>query len=827
MRIVLRFICRTLGERRLLTALLAISVAVSAALYFASTTLTSSLAGMYAGRLQEAYGNAEIVVEPHPRGWSPLISPAMVEVLGERIDYAAGLYEDTAYYRRHDSAVPLSLTAVAFDDLLKMNRVALAAEDRLLPFRRHKAIIGSHTASTYDIAPGDYVKLEINGMVYRFRVAGIAHPAGMFVDDAESPAVVVPRDFMAGLYGARGQVETLHIKPAEGEDAERLIELLQQVFRRNRVRESVSAREAREWTRELTVPLRIMLVLVLLTTAIIKHTAFQVIITQRLPVIGALRSIGATRRHTCAMLFAESALYGIAGGVAGCVLGIGALYVIARWSAPTWLAKDGIRIAFTGLQLASTVLVAVGLALASAAIPIISASRIPVKALILGEYQLKQRPIGPRSTAGAALVVILAIAVPALTPSLLTAIAGVVAVVVGVVSLTPLILTGASVALSRAARVLPGGVGKLAAANLRGNRHAQNSVALLAVGIGSMLMVNTISSSAIDGLTRSYQDARYDVELWTRNMNRASARRALAIEGVRDVLGLYGLSTVPLADSREDIRRLQGVRVDRFPEFWRLRGSNDGEHLYTQLERERTILPTYALRKRLGLTVGDTITLEMARGRRDYRVVGFFHSVWWDGDYALIGERFLKHDGLQQWYDALYVKSDRDPDAVKDDLQWTFNRQEPWIRTVTEMEEYDREANRELLRGLQGFAFLALAIAVIGVVNNLLIAFIERRRSLALYRSVGMEQRQVVRMVLTEAVMSGAVGGLIGVLAGFLLLYVADYVILALELYVRIRYSAGLVMGFFLVGIVATVVASVSPALKAGRIDLLRALRYE
>ena len=83
------------------------------------------------------------------------------------------------------------------------------------------------------------------------------------------------------------------------------------------------------------------------------------ITTARLPVIGTFRSIGATRRLTSVVLFLESALYGCAGGVAGCVLGIGALYVITRWSTPAWLAEDGIRIEFTAVQLASTLLVAV------------------------------------------------------------------------------------------------------------------------------------------------------------------------------------------------------------------------------------------------------------------------------------------------------------------------------------------------------------------------------------------------------------------------------------------------------------------------------------
>ena len=209
---MLRYLIVTIRERKLRTALLVLSVALSAALYFASIALTTSLAGMYADRLQQVYGSsAEIVVERHPRWRSAFISPTQADGLRERMDYAVGLFEGRAYYRRHDTSVPMNLTAVSFDDLLKTDRVALAAETRLLPFRGHKAIIGSHTASTHGLGAGDYIKLEINRTVYRFRIVGIAHPFGMFIDDAESPAVVVPRDFMAALYvGARSGADALH-----------------------------------------------------------------------------------------------------------------------------------------------------------------------------------------------------------------------------------------------------------------------------------------------------------------------------------------------------------------------------------------------------------------------------------------------------------------------------------------------------------------------------------------------------------------------------------------------------------------------------------------
>lgn len=827
MLVVLRFLFRTIRERKLRSVLLMLSVAVSAALYFASTALTTSLAAMYADRLQEAYGSAEIVVEPHPRFWSPPIVPALVEPLRDRIEYAVGVFEDVAYYRHRDTIVPLSLTAIEFADLQQMNPVVLVDEARLLPFRGHKVIISNRTAATYHLAAGRRITLEIGDEIYRFRVAGVAHPTGMFAAEGERHAVILPRDFMDGLFQARGLVDVLYIKAQAGRDLEELMWALEEAFRRHRVRPSVSEREAEEWTREITIPLQIMFVLVLATSAFIIYSSFQVITAERLPTIGTFRSIGATRRDTNLVLLVEAALYGIVGGGVGCLLGVGALYVMALWTTPDWIAEHGIRIRFTGIQLAASYLLAVTLALASSTVPVIGAARIPVKELILGQYEAEQQRYRLRSVIGAALVLV-ALGLPALVAGLASAVLALVAAIAGVVFLVPLILAGGAVVLARLARTLPGsGVGELAARNIRANPNVRNSVALLAIGIGGMLMIFTISTSATTGIIRSYRDMRYDIEMWIGNMNRATDRHVRTTDGVTGVYGVYGVLGVPIADSEDDIDFLMGVRGDRFRHFWRLRGSDTPQRLYAQLERERTIIPTYALQKRLGLRLGDTMTLEMARGRRDYRVIGFFHSVMWSGNYALIGERYLKHDGLQQWYEELYVKTGSDPDAVKEALRKRFNRREPWLRTVAEMEVVDREYNRELLRGLEGFALMALAIALVGVVNNLLIAFIERRKSFAMLRSVGMEQRQVVRMILVEAIMGGAIGGVAGVCGGVLLLHIAGYVIRALKLYVEIEYSPLLVLLFLLVGLVAAVLASVSPARAARRLDLIRALRHE
>ncbi len=52
-----------------------------------------------------------------------------------------------------------------------------------------------------------------------------------------------------------------------------------------------------------------------------------------------------------------------------------------------------------------------------------------------------------------------------------------------------------------------------------------------------------------------------------------------------------------------------------------------------------------------------------------------------------------------------------------------------------------------------------MRIGIFGVLNNFLISFMERKRYLAIYRSVGMSREQIVKMVFIEGLSGGIIGG--------------------------------------------------------------------
>jgi putative ABC transport system permease protein len=72
---------------------------------------------------------------------------------------------------------------------------------------------------------------------------------------------------------------------------------------------------------------------------------------------------------------------------------------------------------------------------------------------------------------------------------------------------------------------------------------------------------------------------------------------------------------------------------------------------------------------------------------------------------------------------------------------------------------------------------IAVFVAMLGIVNTLVTAVLERRRELATLQAIGASRNQVERLVQWEAIYLGLIGALLGVAAGLALAWVLIAVI--------------------------------------------------
>jgi predicted permease len=121
-----------------------------------------------------------------------------------------------------------------------------------------------------------------------------------------------------------------------------------------------------------------------------------------------------------------------------------------------------------------------------------------------------------------------------------------------------------------------------------------------------------------------------------------------------------------------------------------------------------------------------------------------------------------------------------------------------------------------------GFAGMALLIAVVGVASVLAFSVSARTREFGVRLAVGAAPRQLLGRVLSEGVMIAALGIAAGAVGGYVLARVAGKLLGPLQLP-----GAVPVIGATAVLLAAAVIASLTPAARASRVDVLQALRSE
>ncbi len=127
---------------------------------------------------------------------------------------------------------------------------------------------------------------------------------------------------------------------------------------------------------------------------------------------------------------------------------------------------------------------------------------------------------------------------------------------------------------------------------------------------------------------------------------------------------------------------------------------------------------------------------------------------------------------------------------------------------------------------------IALTIAALGIANTLLMAVLERFQEIGVCKAIGASDGDLFVLFLTEAAIIGLLGGLSGIALGWLMscgLEAAATVYAnrqgvtgRLDLFAFPLWLLAASLGF---AIVVSVVAGIYPALRAARVDPIRALR--
>jgi putative ABC transport system permease protein len=368
-----------------------------------------------------------------------------------------------------------------------------------------------------------------------------------------------------------------------------------------------------------------------------------------------------------------------------------------------------------------------------------------------------------------------------------------------------------------------GNEAKLAAHNLKGNKSILNNITLLAIGISTLFMINTLSSSIAKDTLDYYKDFKYDIQLWVWPMDRETESKLVSMEGIEGTYGQYRAWGDEVVNKEEKVS-INGVDPDKHLDYMNISMKGDPKKALKELNSGRNILLNELEKEKLQIEKGDILTLKTQKGILPYKVIGFFQS---KSQKALVANRYLRSDMQLTRYDRIGIKTNQDAEEVVKAIQEKFKRKNPYVRTIEQSRKENMEGNKRIFAIFQGFSIMALVIGVFGVINNFIIGFMERRQALAIFRSVGMNKKQMIKMIFIEAFTGGLIGSLIGIFGGALLVSIIPKLLEPLGGHLEMYVSIPPLFVCVLMGSMITIIASISPALKSSKLNIIEAIKYE
>ncbi len=200
------------------------------------------------------------------------------------------------------------------------------------------------------------------------------------------------------------------------------------------------------------------------------------------------------------------------------------------------------------------------------------------------------------------------------------------------------------------------------------------------------------------------------------------------------------------------------------------------------LAQPNSILLSRSFADRHGLKVGDKMTIFASDGKKEFTVQGTFKPVG-------VGEVFGGNVAVMDIYSAQVVfhrgrKFDRIDlmNAAGVPVETVQQRLRAQLPPGVEVDRPEvrgqalENAVTAMRVGILITSFVALLVGVYIIFNSFTIAVNQRWKEIGILRAVGVEQGNVNRMFLGEALLMGVIGSLVGIAGGFILASAANRV---------------------------------------------------
>ena len=744
-------------------------------------------------------------------------------------------------------------------------------------------VIDQGAAKALNAAVGSEVTLpDFNDHDFKVKVVGIVHKPDVMSNFR--PTIYMPLHTLEAFKGTPGQVSKINLELKNHSMAEQFVAdwrpKLQAIDPNLTLRSAGESRQMLEQNLRVVSLLSYMGGLIsMITATFIVFSTLSMGVSERQRTLAMLRAVGALRGQIAWLVIFEGLTLAFVGAAVG--VGLGTLWVFLLVLKFQKLFYAGLVMSRGGI--AFGVLGSMGAALAASLLPAWTASRVsPLEAMAPLAASPKTRVPWVCGLVGLLLIGIDPLILYGPTPQIIGwfhvasplgvirivkfyshFVIGLPAILVGFFLISPMIVW----IVERACGPIVASMMNVKPALLRqqlsaGIWRAAGTATALMVGLAILVALQTEGRTAINGwkLPDKFPDM-FIVDF--SGISLADAPKLQQIPGVKkgevmpiaivspglpkSYLSVFGQETGTLTALMMAPDRTMFIGVDPNVAFkmieldFRQGNVQDAQRMLAMGDH---VLVTEEFHRLKGINLGDKLPLQTDQGFKDFTIAGV---VWSPGIDVIVtafdmGRQMeqrtaasvfgtvsdaQKYFGLKKFIlFAADLDANADRDAVVKRAQLALRSEGLRSGDVRKIKNEIDDDLKNFLLLISTVAFAAMAVAAVGVANTILASIRTRQWQFGILRSIGVTRWQLLRLVLTEALLLGGVGCALGVPAGLLLSVDAEAVQDALLGYAPALYVP---WGYVLLGIgiilTLSTLAALWPAILVARTETLELLQ--
>ncbi len=831
MNTIIKITLGNLGRKKFRTILITLSIILSVALLYTVLSMSGTITDIMEQKMKKETGNSELIISPDEKAASPYMEELDFTKL-EGLSYHIPKLLAYGYTTMDHKKINVAFHGMDFNDYETIYPAKELSGDLGKQYS-HPITISSSTAKEYNLSIGDDINATLAGESISLQVSKILKDQNNNLGyELGSLSLLMPRADLGALLGAKNQVNFYYIKSEAGSDIAAVQERLEKTYPNLKVQNLEEMQDYKQMISSITGCLMLMVLAVIMISTFIIYSSFKIIVIERMPYIGTLRSIGATKRKTNSILLFESMFYGVIGGIIGCLLGV----FLLTLSITLFLKSFGVTIedvSYINLfYLVISFAIGLLLMLVSTILPIIKSSNKSIRSIIFAEIHNDKHFSYIKNGLGFLLIAsaFLLFRTSPVELRLPLDVLGLLMVCIGASMVIPFVSLILTQLLSLIFRPIFKDSLGITTANIKNDRTMMNNISLLAMGLGVILMINNFSSAVSTVVCDVYATSKSDL-LAFYPMNQEFLVQLPKVDGVEHIYTTNGVENVKANNGKVTIPLLTGIDGENYSNYaWNEFGSYFTKEVNQEFEASRSIILSKFLARKYNLKLGENLTFDFDGITRSYKIIAIVPTIMNNGSMSFVNKKFLTEDGKVQNDDSLYInlKDGADKDKVKDNIIGLMPNAILPLQSIEDMQKQNENSNNAIFFLMKAISLIAMFIGVVGIFNNFTISFLSRKKVLATLRSLGVSKIRTIRNLIFEAFLCGCIGTLSGLAFGTLLLKAMCYVVEAIGIPADVIFLNPSDFVFVLLsGIMLSIISSILPAISITKDTIVSGLRYE